>query len=187
MSEDKYLLDTIGSNYFGLHTRLDWDTTVGFISILRRFSSLFISLIYAEGNLKLRFVDKQVLGIPPELILKEELVNVQCISWGAFSLWSGSWFMEQIAVVWSLAWTRPLLLCWLTWFHRWALPGTHPCHVSVCPHVSGLSEPLRRSISLVGPEGVGLVSGGRLHAATQDDVSSLFLFIYLSVATADRR
>ncbi len=40
----------------------------------------------------------------------------------------------------------------------------HPCHVPLCPHVLGLTEPLRRPISVVGPEGVGLVSGGHLHA-----------------------
>ncbi len=35
--------------------------------------------VYLEGNLKLHFVDKQVFGIPPDLILAEELVNVQSV------------------------------------------------------------------------------------------------------------
>ncbi len=60
------------------------------------------------------------------------------------------------------------------------MSGAHPCHVSLCPHVLGLTEPLRRLISLVGPEGVGLVSGGHLHAVGQDDFSSLSLHLFIS-------
>lgn len=44
----------------------------------------------------------------------------------------------------------------------------------------GSDEPLRRPISLVGPERVGLVTGGQLHAFGQDDFSSLSLHLFIS-------
>lgn len=54
-----------------------------------------------------------------------------------------------------------------------------PLSCFTSPHVSGLNEPPRRPISIVGPEGVGLVSGGRLHEVGQDDISSLSLSSFI--------
>lgn len=49
------------------------------LQVTKFFISVYLFDL-SSGNSEASFVDKQVLQIPPDLILPEELVNVQCIS-----------------------------------------------------------------------------------------------------------